>query len=90
MSPPEIKHEVGLRELRDNLSRYVDHVAGGGEVAITVRGRRVARLVSEQDPFAELRRRGLVRDPINPKTPVEEFPRIPAKGSVSDLIIRRR
>lgn len=37
--------EVGIRELRDNLSRYVDEVRGGSEVTVTDHGRAVARLV---------------------------------------------
>lgn len=68
MSPHEPKSDVGVRELRDNLSRYVEHVADGNEVEITVRGKVVARLVpaAPDAPFAELRRRGLVREPEGP------------------------
>jgi antitoxin (DNA-binding transcriptional repressor) of toxin-antitoxin stability system len=35
--------EVGVRELHDRLSRYVQHVKDGGEVVVTMRGPRVAR-----------------------------------------------
>ena len=56
-----LKSEVGVRELHDRLSRYVQHVKDGGEVVVTMRGRRVARLipVDELDPLADLRARGL-------------------------------
>ena len=37
--------EVGVRELRDHLSRYLTEVADGGEVVITDHGRAVARLI---------------------------------------------
>jgi prevent-host-death family protein len=51
-----------VRELHDQLSRYVRHAAAGGEVVVTMRGRRVARLtaVAVADPLADLRERGLV------------------------------
>jgi hypothetical protein len=32
--------EVGVRELHDRLSRYVQHVKDGGEMVVTMRGRR--------------------------------------------------
>lgn len=41
--PEPLKVEVGVRELQDRLSRYVQHVQGGGEVVVTMRGRRVDR-----------------------------------------------
>ena len=40
-----LKAEVGVRELHDRLSRYVRYVRDGAEVVVTIRGRRVARLV---------------------------------------------
>lgn len=36
---------IGLRELRQHASRYVDRAAGGESIEISVRGRLVARLV---------------------------------------------
>jgi prevent-host-death family protein len=36
---------IGLRELRQHASRYVDRAAGGEPIEITVRGRLVAMLV---------------------------------------------
>jgi prevent-host-death family protein len=40
---------IGLRELRQNASRYVERVAGGESIEIAVRGRLVARLVPAGD-----------------------------------------
>lgn len=34
-----LKPEVGVRELRDQRSKYVRHVADGGEVVVTMRAR---------------------------------------------------
>jgi len=89
----ELKHEVGLRELRDSLSRYVEHVARGEEVVVTVRGRRVARLapIESEDPLADLRRRGLVREPSAPKRPAAEHRmRGQRRVTVSDLVAEQR
>lgn len=54
-----------MRELHDQLSRYVQHAAAGGEVVVTIRGRRVARLsaVSPDDALADLRLAGSCRSP---------------------------
>lgn len=37
--------EVGIRELRDHLSRYLDRVQDGEEVVVTDRGRAIARVL---------------------------------------------
>jgi prevent-host-death family protein len=87
-----LKSEVGVRELHDHLSRYLQHVAAGGEVVVTMRGRRIARLspVDATDPVADLRARGLVRDPLRPKSRRGDRPRIPTSGSVSELVAEQR
>ena len=41
--------EVGVRELRNHLSRYLDRVRDGEEVIVTDRGRAVARVVPVAD-----------------------------------------
>ncbi len=87
-----LKSEVGVRELHDQLSRYVRHAAEGGEVVVTMRGRRVARLsaIDEVDPLAELRARGLIEEPSRPKRRRADMRRIKAGGSVSDLVAEQR
>jgi prevent-host-death family protein len=87
----QIKREVGVRELHDQLSRYVNHVAEGGEVVVTMRGRRVARLTrfSDDDALADLRARGLVQDPQRqwrPRSRARPRPSAP----VSDLVVEQR
>ena len=86
------KHEVGIRELHDQLSRYMRHVAQGGEVIVTMRGRRVARLspVSEGDPLADLRARGLIREPTQPKQSSAAYEQLRSLGPVSDLVAEQR
>ena len=88
LHPQESK--VGVRELHDRLSEYLERVEKGGEVVVTRRGRPVARLsaVEPNDPLAELARRGLVRLPERPRSPRK--PRVAATGSVSDLVAEQR
>jgi prevent-host-death family protein len=89
---PPLKVEVGVRELHDHLSRYVQHVADGGEVLVTTRGRRVARLspIDGADPLADLRARGLIREPTSSKRPAKRFRPIAPSALVSDLVVEQR
>ncbi|MFI4991667.1 MAG: type II toxin-antitoxin system Phd/YefM family antitoxin [Solirubrobacterales bacterium] len=89
-SPP--KSEVGVRELHDQLSRYVRHAAQGGEVVVTMRGRRVARLspMNEVDPLSDLRTRGLVREPTRRKRASTERRQLRSLEPVSDLVAEQR
>ena len=48
---------VGIRELRQNLSRYIDRVKAGESLTVTERGREVARLTPagpKDSPIARL------------------------------------
>jgi prevent-host-death family protein len=87
-----LKSEVGVRELHDRLSRYVQHVQDGAEVVVTMRGRRVARLVpvDEIDPLEDLRARGLVREPTAPRNPRARRARLKAAKPVSELVAEQR
>jgi prevent-host-death family protein len=82
--------EVGVRELHDRLSEYLERVERGDEVVVTRRGRAIARLsaVDGEDPLDDLVRRGLVRRPSNSRTPRRA--RIEPRGSVSDLVREQR
>ncbi len=84
------KGEVGVRELHDRLSEYLERVAQGEEIVVTRRGRPVARItgVDAVRPFEDLERRGLIRWPTSPKTPRSAH--IEATGSVSDLVHDQR
>lgn len=87
----ELSSEVGVRELHDHLSRYLQEVENGAAFGVTSRGRLVARLVpaNDQDPLGELRARGLVREPTAPRRRVVPD-RVQATGSVSDLVAEQR
>ncbi|MFY9614763.1 MAG: type II toxin-antitoxin system prevent-host-death family antitoxin [Candidatus Dormiibacterota bacterium] len=82
---------VGVRELKDQLSRYLSLVRSGAEVIVTDHGRPVARLIPVGERAAvldELVARGEVSAPrrggrSRPKP-------IAVKGSVSELIADQR
>ena len=46
--------EVGVRDLQNNLSRYLDRVSDGLEIVVTERGRPVARLLRIDEPADRL------------------------------------
>ncbi|UCG14080.1 MAG: type II toxin-antitoxin system prevent-host-death family antitoxin [Deltaproteobacteria bacterium] len=39
---------VGIKELKNNLSRYLSHVKKGEDVLITERGKPIARIIQEE------------------------------------------
>ena len=83
---------VGVRDLKNNLSRYLSRVEAGEEVIVTDRGRPVARLSSLSEPvdrLAELVASGAVRPPRHTTRRRPEA-RIRATGSVSDLVAEQR
>ena len=92
MSAPPASHlEVGIRELRDGLSRFLVLVAGGAEVVVTDRGRPVARLVAHAPSRLDrLIERGIARPPRRPKLSAAEIPRVRATGDVSGLVSEQR
>jgi prevent-host-death family protein len=84
--------EVGVRDLKNNLSRYLDRVQGGEDVIVTERGKPVARLSSidaSTDRLAELIATGVVRPPKRSKRS-RPAQRLTPKGSVSDLVAEQR
>jgi prevent-host-death family protein len=83
---------VGIRDLKNNLSKYIDRVRSGEELVVTDRGRPVARLSavdSSTDRLAELVAAGVVRAPTR-RSRHRPRGRIEAKGSVSDLVAEQR
>lgn len=83
--------EVGIRELRADLSRFVKRVREGEEIVVTDRGKAVARLVplDGERTIDRLIREGLVRPA--PNRGRRTLPRpIEGAGPLSDLVIEGR
>jgi prevent-host-death family protein len=84
--------EVGIRELKNGLSKYIDRVRAGEEVIVTDRGRPVARLTAvdaSHDRLADLVAEGVVRAPASRERHVPAR-RIEARAPVSDLVAEQR
>lgn len=83
--------EIGVRELRDHLSRYLGMVRDGEEITVTDHGRAVARLVAidRPRPLDRLVDEGVVTPATAPKTS-RTGRRAPATGTVSDLVRDQR
>jgi len=82
--------EVGIRELRDHLSQYIQQVEAGDEVVVTDRGRAVARVVPIKGTRAidRLIAEGLVTPAVSRKRPART--RTKTVGTVSDLVSDQR
>ena len=89
---------AGIRELKDNLSRYIRRVEAGERIAITAHGRVVAELVqpgamANRTPrrFDELVASDVIRPPLEAGDPTEAWPdiKLPA-GTAAELIDAER
>jgi antitoxin (DNA-binding transcriptional repressor) of toxin-antitoxin stability system len=85
---------TSIRELKDNLSRYISRIEAGERIAITAHGRVVAELVppgtkrpGTPSRFDELVASGVIRPPLESGDPTEDWPDIalPA-GTAAELI----
>jgi prevent-host-death family protein len=90
---------AGIRELRDNLSRYVRRIEAGERISITAHGRVVAELVPprmlsrerRRSRFDELVAAGTIRAPIEAGDPTEGWHKIRLRPeTAADLIGRDR
>ena len=89
-----IMASTGIRELKDNLSRYIRRIEAGERIAITAHGRVVAELVPPgtgkargSNRLDELVAAGVIRPPLESGDPTEDWPdiRLPA-GTAAELI----
>ena len=82
--------QVGVRELRDQLSNYLDRVRHGEQIEVTDRGRPVAMLIPLPDDrreLAELIASGAVtpaKQPWRPGRPRVAMP--PGEPSLSEVL----
>jgi prevent-host-death family protein len=83
--------DVGIRELRADLSRWVRRVGAGEEIVVTDRGKAVARLVpvDGERKLDRLIREGLVTPAPRPWRGKLPKP-IDGAGPVSDLVLEDR
>lgn len=81
---------VGIRELRNHLSEYLERVRAGDEILVTDRGRAIARVVPLHGvrTLDRLVADGIVTPAATPKRAAPR-PRSTA-GTVSDLVQHQR
>ena len=87
--------DTGIRDLRDNLSRYLRRIEAGERIAVTAHGRVVAELVppgsdrrrSPGNRWDELIAAGVLHPPAETGDPFEDWPdiRLPP-GTAAELI----
>jgi prevent-host-death family protein len=75
--------EVGVRELRDHLSQWLERVKAGGEVIVTERGMPVARLTSVKihPEYQRLIDEGIIHPARRPKS--KALPPLKTKSGVN-------
>ena len=86
---------VGVRELKDNLSRYLARVRDGGEVVVTEHGRPVARVIGVQgrtsfERLAELVAAGHITPAAHKRRSAPKPAELPGRATVSDLVKDQR
>jgi prevent-host-death family protein len=82
--------DVGVRELRDGLSRHLAKVQEGHTLVVTEHGRPIAQIVpiQQRSTLDQLIAEGVVRPPTSPRRSVPQP--VQASGSVSELVIDQR
>ena len=89
-------HRIGIRELRQHASVYVDLVEKGETVDITNRGRLVARLVPAREvesPLERLIAAGILRPAEDPGSllDIEPAPPVPeGQPTASEILLQMR
>ena len=85
---------IGVRELKDNLSRYIRRIEAGERIAVTAHGRVVAELVppalvskAGRCRYDELIATGVIQPALEDGDPLEGWPDIRlAPGTAAALI----
>lgn len=69
-----VTREVGIRELRDGLSRFLGSVTEGNRIVVTDHGKPIAEIrpLGPYEWLEELAREGRVSRPLAPKTKAPE------------------
>jgi prevent-host-death family protein len=86
---PIVGTAVGVRDLRDHLSSYLERVKSGETFTVTEHGRPIARLVRDDPGSArllELARQGRVTLATRPRLRWDEIPHVRYEGSIQDLM----
>ncbi|MGH3656570.1 MAG: type II toxin-antitoxin system Phd/YefM family antitoxin [Micromonosporaceae bacterium] len=88
------RHVIGIRELRQNASKYIAMVEQGTDVYIARRGDIVAQMIpfhKKQDPLQDLYDSGLLRPAEHPGSVLDIVPVKPTSGiSATEMLLQMR
>jgi prevent-host-death family protein len=84
--------DVGIKELRDGLSRYLARVREGGTITITDHGKPIARIVpvGRLTTYEQMKLDGRITPAQRPKGPAPEPIELAGGGTVSEFIAEHR
>lgn len=84
--------DVGIRELRAHLSRYVERVKDGEEIVVTEHGRPVARIVpmNGERKRDRLLREGVLIPARRPKGELPEPIKVAGDVRLSEIVLEMR
>ena len=80
---------VGVRDLRDHLSRYLAEVKAGRSITVTEHGTVIGTIVPMRfsERTMQLYREGKVELPTLPKRPAsDDFQRVHVEGGIQDIL----
>lgn len=87
----DVMVDVGIRELRDGLSRHLTSVKEGETITITEHGRPIARIVpAGPSKLDELISRGLATPARKPRGTLPPPLRIEGGPGLSEIVIEQR
>jgi prevent-host-death family protein len=88
-APQSRTREVGIRELREHLSKWIAEVQEGKELTVTDRGKPVARISPVDEDRLRIQRlvdEGIITPAQRPRRPASEIPTIPFKGDIVPFV----
>jgi prevent-host-death family protein len=86
---PSETRTVGVRDLRDHLSAFLERVKAGETITVTEHGRPIARLVREEpvpQRILELAAQGQLTLATQPRRRWEDIPHFPYPWSIEELM----
>jgi len=84
--------QVGIKELRDGLSRYLDRVRQGGTITVTDHGRPIARIrpVGRLTTYEQMKLDGRITPARRPKGPAPDPVELIGGGTISEFVAEQR
>lgn len=84
--------EVGIAQFRRELKDWLARARDGEEILVTERSRPVVRItgVGSTSLVDQLVEEGVLSTPEGPRPDPRELPRVPTRGSVSQLVVDER